>query len=80
MCSLIEGCEFTFGKHHGKNRVRLPLQPEKFKIANYLIPIEPNKVYVIKNTPKDTKDLLTKYFHRFLLLKKTGLLVIYSIC
>lgn len=76
---LINGCEFTFGKHHGKNRIKLPLKPECFKMTNYLIPIEPNKVYVIKNTPEEIKDRITKDFSvDNYYLNKTGLLVIYS--
>ena len=79
MYNLIEGCEFTFGKHHGKNRIKLPLRPEEFKIVNYLIPIEPNKVYVIRNTPKEIKELIIKSFSiDSYYLNKTGLLVIYS--
>lgn len=77
--SLIIGSEFTFGKHHGKNRIKLPLKPEEFKMANYLIPIEPDKVYVIKKTPKEIKEDVIKEFSidRYY-LNKTGLLVIYS--
>ena len=76
---LIAGCEFTFGKHHGKNRIKLPLKPNEFKMANYLIPIDPNKVYVIKNTPKEIKEEIIKDFSiDEYYLNKTGLLVIYS--
>ncbi len=79
MYQLINGCEFTFGKHHGKNRIKLSLKPNEFKIANYLIPIEPNKVYVIKNTPKEIKKEIIKDFSiDSYYLNKTGLLVIYS--
>ena len=76
---LINGSEFTFGRHHGKNRIKLPLKPNEFKMAKYLIPIEPNKVYVIKNTPKEIKDIIIQTFSiDNYYFKKTGLLVIYS--
>lgn len=79
MYQLIDKCEFTFGKHHGKNRIKLPLKPNEFKMANYLVPIKPNKVYVIKNTPKEIKDAIIKDFSiDNYYLNKTGLLVIYS--
>ena len=79
MYRLINRCEFTFGKHHGKNRITLPLKPNEFKMANYLIPIEPNKVYAIKNTPKEIKDAMIKDFSiDKYYFKKAGLLVIYS--
>lgn len=76
---LISGCEFTFGKHHGKNRIKLPIKPERFRHSSYLIPIKPNKVYVIKNTPEVLKDIIIKDFsidHFY--FNKTGLLTIYS--
>jgi hypothetical protein len=79
MYQLIKGCEFTFGKHHGKNRIKLPLNPNEFKMAKYLIPIKLSKVYVITNTPKEIKDTIIKDFSiDKYYLTKTGLLVIYS--
>ncbi|MEK6820264.1 MAG: helix-turn-helix transcriptional regulator [Nanoarchaeota archaeon] len=79
MHQLVYGCEFTFGEHHGKNRIKLPLKPEDFKMANYLIPITPDKVYAIKNTPKEIKDVIIKDFSiDKYYLNKTRLLVIYS--
>src|SRR3989344_5984109 len=38
---IIDGCEFTFGEHHGKNKIKLPLKPSNFNLAKYLIPITP---------------------------------------
>ena len=76
---LIKNSEFTFGNHHGKNRIRLPLKPDEFKIANYLIPLEPEKVYVIKNTPKEIKNkIISDFSVDNYYLKKSGLLTIYS--
>lgn len=76
---LIKNSEFTFGNHHGKNRIRLPLKPDEFKIANYLVPLEPEKVYVIKNTPREIRDKIFKEFSvDNYYLKKSGLIVIYS--
>lgn len=77
--SLIKNSEFTFGNHHGKNRVKLPLRPNEFKIANYFIPLEPKKVYVIKNVPREIKNKIIKEFSiDNYYLNKSGLLVIYS--
>ena len=76
---LIKNSEFTFGNHHGKNRVRLPLKPEEFDIDKYLTPIKPNKVYVIKNTPSKIKEKIIREFSiDDYYLDKSGLLVIYS--
>lgn len=76
---LIKGSEFTFGKHHGKNRIKLPLKPEEFNMANYLLPNEPNKVYAIKNTPQEIKKMIIKNFSiDNYYYKKKSLLVVYS--
>jgi len=77
--SLLKKCSFTWGKHHGKNRIKLPLKPGEFSIAKYLSPIDPNKVYLFKNAPEDLKEKFLSDFsidkHYF---NKTGLIIIYS--
>lgn len=76
---LIEGCRFTWGNHHGKNRIELPLRPENFLIAKYLSTITPNKVYLFKNTPSDLRNKFVSHFSiDEYYLNKTGLVVIYS--
>tara|TARA_Y100000034_G_C6908339_1_gene422263 strand:- start:4380 stop:5849 length:1470 start_codon:yes stop_codon:yes gene_type:complete len=76
---LIKNSKFTYGSHHGKNRLNLPVRPKEFNLVNYLIPVEPNKVYLIKNSPQKIKEYITKNFsidHNY--FKKTKLITIYS--
>jgi DNA-binding transcriptional regulator YiaG len=76
---LIRGCSFTFGKHHGKNRIILPLRPEEFYLSKYLSPIDPNKVYLFKNTPKNLiKKVIADFSIDKYYFNKTGLITIYS--
>ncbi len=76
---IIDGCEFTFGKHHGKNKIKLTLKPSSFNLAKYLIPITPNKTYVVKNTPNPIKNHIVKDFSiDKYTYNKNGLIVIYS--
>lgn len=77
--SLIKNSEFTFGEHHGKNRVKLPLKPEEFEMIKYIRPIEPDRVYLVKNTPEQLKaGLLKKFSIDEDYFNKTGLITIYS--
>jgi len=76
---LIRGSEFSFGKHHGKNRIKLPLKPEEFVILKYFRPLEPDKVYLVRNTPKKLKkEFITQFSIDKTYFDKTGLVVIYS--
>ncbi len=76
---MIENTMFTYGKHHGKNRLKITLTPLKFELVNYLIPIGNDRVYLVKNAPQEIKYYVLKEFsidkNYF---KKSGLIVIYS--
>ena len=76
---LIKDSEFTFGIHHGKNRLKLPLKEQDFKLVKYLIPMSHNKTYLIKDTPIEIKN---KVINSFSVDKynynKSGLIILYS--
>ena len=76
---IIENCEFSFGEHHGKNRIRLPLKATDFNLVKYLIPVTPNKTYVVINAPNDIKEYIIKNFSiDKYTYNKNGQIVIYS--
>lgn len=79
MFKMIKNTQFTYGNHHGKNRLKIPMSPIEFKLTNYLIPISNDRAYLVKNTPQEIKEYVLKNFsidnHYF---KKSGLIVIYS--
>lgn len=75
----LKGSLFTYGTHHGKNKLRLPLKPKEFDIIRYMIPIKPDKTYIIKNIPNKIKRfILNNYSIDKYYFKKKGLIVIYS--
>ncbi len=76
---LIENAQFTYGNHHGKNRLNLKINPVKFELGEYLIPIEPNRVYLVKSAPLDIKEKVSRlYSLDDFYYKKSGLITIYS--
>jgi len=77
--NLIRGAKFTYGLHHGKNKMCLPLKSGEFFLANYVIPIEPDKAYLIKSSPKKIKNyVLDNFSIDRSYFNKTGSIVIYS--
>lgn len=79
LCDIIKDCEFTLGKHHGKNRLKLPLKERDFDLVKYLIPVIPDKTYLIKSAPIDIKNKIISSFsidnHTY---NKNGLIMLYS--
>lgn len=76
---MIESTQFTYGKHHGKNRLKIPINPMKFELANYLIPLSNDRTYLVKNTPQEIKEyVLGNFSIDNSYFKKSGLIVIYS--
>jgi len=76
---IIKGAEFTYGLHHGKNKIILPLIPEDFVLANYITLIKSDKVYLVKDTPeKIKKEVLNHFSIDKTLFRKNGLIIIYS--
>ncbi|MFH1439992.1 MAG: helix-turn-helix transcriptional regulator [Candidatus Woesearchaeota archaeon] len=76
---LIKGSKFNYGSHHGKNNIILPIKPENFNLARYLVPIKPNKTFVVRNTPPEIKEyFLNNFSIDKTYFDKTGLIVIYS--
>jgi len=76
---LVRNTQFTYGKYHGKNRLNIPIKPKEFDLAKYLVPIEHNKVYLIKNAPSKIKKRILKcYSFDSTYFKKTKLITIYS--
>ncbi len=77
--NMIKDTQFTYGKHHGKNRLKIPFNPLKFELVNYLIPIANDRTYLVKNTPREIKEYALKnYSIDKHYLNKSGLIVIYS--
>ena len=75
---MIKNTKFTYGNHHGKNRLEIP-SSVNFELVNYLIPISVDRVYVVKSAPQEIKDYILKQFsidNNY--FKKSGLIVIYS--
>lgn len=76
---LIRYNSFTSGRHHGKNRSSLPLTPQEFMLAQYLIPQKNGRVYAVQKTPSRVKDALIRDFTIDQdYYDKKGLIVIYS--
>ncbi|MAG08241.1 hypothetical protein CMO89_02110 [Candidatus Woesearchaeota archaeon] len=76
---MIKSTKFTYGKHHGKNRLKIPIDPSKFELVNYLIPISHDRAYLVKDTPQKIKDyVLSDFSIDKNYFKKSGLIVIYS--
>lgn len=77
--NLIRNTKFTYGLHHGKNKMSLSLKPSEFVLANYVMPIKPDKAYLIKGSPENVKYYILKNFSiDKSYFKKTGSIVIYS--
>lgn len=77
---LIKNSEFTLGRHHGKNRIKLPLKPEDFNLVRFLVPAKNRSTYLKKDSPQEVKKFVIdnfsidkQYFN------KTGLISIYSL-
>jgi len=79
LLELINGSEFTFGSHHGKNRIKIPIKPKDFKLVKYLVPNSNQTTYLVKNAPPEVKKYIKENFPiDWYTFNKSGLIIIYS--